>query len=205
MFGHISTYLRRIFPLIIFYLIAADMEHGTGEDRNHLICHLIQKFHYFRVSHIKNFIMYTEFAWYFDLFSARPQPRIRCDCCTGMSRHTHLRYYRNMAFSCIIHNFFQIFLCIKTAMTFTVIHLTSKMIDFRRIPESSYFRQLRILLYFDTPSLVISQMPMEDIHFQVCHFIQQLLHHFFTFEITTFIEHKGTPRKSRIVRNDRLL
>ena len=90
-------------------------------------------------------------------------------------------------------------------MTFTVIHITPKMIDFGRIPESSYFRQFRILLYFDAPSLVVCQMPMENIHFQICHLIQQLLHHFFAFEITTFVEHKGTPRKSRIVRNGRLL
>ena len=72
MFGHVSTYRWRIFPLIIFYFITSDMEHRTGEDRDYLICHLVQEFHHVRISHIKNFIMYTEFPRHFYLFSARP-------------------------------------------------------------------------------------------------------------------------------------
>ena len=55
-------------------------------------------------------------------------------------------------------------------MTFTVIHVTPKMVDFGRIPESSYFRQLRILLYFDTPSLIVGQMPVEDVDFEFCEY-----------------------------------
>lgn len=62
-------------------------------------------------------------------------------------------------------------------MTFTVIHVTPKMVDFGRIPESSYFVNFGTSL-FRYATLIVGQMPVEDIHFQVCHFIQQLLHHF---------------------------
>ena len=75
--------------MVVLYFIASDMEHGTGKDRNHLIRHLIQKLHYFRIGHIKNFIMYSEFSRHFDLKGRqRIQYRFACEAGTSEDIYT---------------------------------------------------------------------------------------------------------------------
>ena len=97
-----------------------------------------------------------------------------------MSRHIYFRNYINSSLRSIIHNFLDIFVCIVTTVQgipfhnpylifrnqevgvilfYCTFHTTTIM--FIELPPRSLFRQQRVFLDFDPPSLIIRQVPME--------------------------------------------
>ena len=149
--------------------------------------------------------MYPKVTRHLNLLSGSSQPWIRSNSSTGMSRHLYFRNNHNMAFGSIIHYLFDIILSIKTTMRLAIKHIAVEMVNLWRVTESTDLCQFRIFLDFNTPSLIICQMPMKYVHLQFCHSIQQIEDDFFTFEIPTFIQHESTPGKSRIIRHQSFL
>ena len=61
------------------------------------------------------------------------------------------------------------------------------------VPICSYLGEPRIFFDFDTPPLIVGEMPVEFIHFQIGHLFQKLFYDDFPFEMACFVEHKVSP------------
>ena len=104
-----------------------------------------------------------------------------------MSRKVNLGDNRDITFGSIRYYFLSLFLRIETTIRFAVI-FTGVTSDncFRSL--RTYFRQFRVFLDFQTPTLVFSNMPMETIHIMQSHHINISLHFIYSKEMTTRIK-----------------
>ena len=112
-----------------------------------------------------------------------------------MTRNIHLRHNFNKTIASILHNFASILLCIKTTVVLTI-RFCLIPTQYLTFAPSAYFCQFGVFFYFNTPTLVLSQVPVETVKFVGSHHIEQLFNFFLAIEVTTFVEHKATPFKS---------
>ena len=92
----------------------------------------------------------------------------------------------------VSYNFFDVILGIKSSITLPVrFHIAIRQ-NFA-IPPSTYFRQLGILLYFYSPALIFSQMPMKTIHFISRHDINHPFYLIFSEKVPALVQHKAPP------------
>src|SRR5215213_6705333 len=82
-----------------------------------------------------------------------------------MAWHLNFRNYRYMTIHCVLHYFFYFVLCIKSAIFYVVISFARVAANDSAIAATAYLGKLWIFFYFNAPSLVISKMPVEIIHF----------------------------------------
>src|SRR5690606_8955771 len=66
---------------------------------------------------------------------------------------------------------------------------------------SSYLRKPWILFYFNTPTVVLHQMPMEHIHFVHGEVVDKFLYIINRIKIPTHIEHQAPPTESGSISN----
>ena len=99
------------------------------------------------------------------------------------------------------NNFLHIFLCVETAVVFTVRGVFTTPAQLLRFAPSSNFGEFGVLLNFNTPTLVFRQVPVEAVHLICCHHVENALHFFLTKEVATFVKHKSAPTVEGFVGN----
>ena len=72
----------------------------------------------------------------------------------------------------IFNNFLYLFLSIISAVWFAIKYITSKMIYFAGSTMRTDFGKFWKFLYLYPPTLIIGQVPMECIHFQIGHLVK---------------------------------
>ena len=111
----------------------------------------------------------------------------------GVSRHFDFGDDFNVPFGRKVYNFPYVFLGIVTAMNVGIVEGTVPTSYLGAVPICSYLGESRIFFDFDTPPLIVGEMPVEFIHFQIGHLFQKLLYDDFPFEMACFVEHKVSP------------
>ena len=124
------------------------------------------------------------------------QFRVSDQRCDAMSGHVYFRNNTYITFGCIGQHFFHILLGVETAVG----SLLSRLLTFTLPPlahtgstPGTNFRQLRQGLYFQPPSLIVRQVPVEDIHLVFGQFINILQNFFLGKPVAANIEHQPAP------------
>ena len=190
-------YLLGILPLVISHLISADMDNLGREQVHHLIQHVLEKTQNTLVSRIEDIVLHTELAWDTNLLACRTQPRIGSYGRCTMSGHFYLRHDRDMTRRSIFDDFLYLSLSVEPLMRLAVIRIVFIPAHLSRISPRPHFCKQRVFSDFDSPALVIGQMPVEHIHFQASHIIQKLLYNCHSLERTPLIKHKRPPAELR--------
>ena len=122
-----------------------------------------------------------------------------------MPRYFYFRDNVDVTCGCICHNLTDVILSVESSVWVRIVFCTVESSYLCRIPESSDFSQFRIFLYFNAPTLIVSQVPVEGVHLEACHLVHQLFYDSLAFKITSFIEHKRTYTKSGCITDAQLV
>ena len=126
------------------------------------------------------------FRGYFVGRADAAQLRVCRQCRLSMSRHIYLRNHRYISLGSISYHFFDLFLRVETAVLI--------------FPSpSANLCQIGILFNFDSPSLVVCQMPMKMIQPMECQQINDSLYLSDREEMTAHIQHGSPIRQGRII------
>ena len=104
-----------------------------------------------------------------------------------------------MSLSCVSNDFAYIFLCVETTVRSIVRHSASICITGCFLSPSSDFCEFRILLDFDSPALVLCEMPVEHVLLVHCHHIDEFHHFLLRIEVAAAVEVHTSPRKLRLI------
>ena len=162
------------------------MEISAGEQWNHFLNNIFQEFEHVFFSRTHYNIFHTpNNTWSGGLTFTR-KFGIGRDSSQFMSRSFQLRNNCNKTFGSVSHYILYLLLCVETAI-FSALSINTL---------RAYFGQLWIFLDFDSPSLVISKMPMERIDFEQRQYIKLFFHIFYRNKMTTRIKHHTTISKT---------
>ena len=167
------------------------------EQRHHFIENIVQELLDLRVGHVVQ-IAYDGFPFP----AARgADPRIGIDRSGSVPRHLDLGNHLDPPVVGILHDVADLVLRIISAFREQLVPLFRRNVHVVEIAFRTEFGQLRIFFDLDTPPLIVYQMPMERIHFQPGHLVQQILDRFSALEMTAFVLHVSAPRESRRIGN----
>ena len=122
-----------------------------------------------------------------------------------MPRNIYLRHNRYVPVGRVAHNTPDLLLRIKTFMGPARILAAPPRLYLRVSPLAADGGQLGILFNLDAPSGIVGQMPVQDIHFQKPHLVNQPLHLLLSKKMPRFIQHEGAPRKPRVIQHGKRL
>ena len=125
--------------------------------------------------------------------------RIRGYGSDGMARHFDFRDDRNVFAGCISHYLFYLFLSIISSDFFPVKDL--RIVGIIVIYQSFFsfrtdFHQFGELFNFNSPSLIIRQVPVENVHLVHGKHVDKLVYIIYRSEIPAWIEHHSTVRET---------
>ena len=198
------------FPLRCGALVAADMDVGVGEDVAELAEDVLCEFHCLGVGHIEDVRR--------DAAVNPNRGRIgRCAAVFGicghggykMSRHVHLGEHVDVAFGSIGHHLAHFVLGVEIGAVglagigaFARPPIVVDHIDVR-VPTvgtcGPHGGKFGVLLDFGTPSLVVGQVPVEDVHLVDGHDVEHLLDFLHAEEVPADVEHKAAVCKAGVV------
>ena len=126
------------------------------------------------------------------------QIRIGDECCQAMSRHVYFRNDAYVAFCSVCQYFLHIFLCVEASVGRFFSRLLwcalPPLPDTRSAPGANLCQAWQGF-YFQTPSLIVGQMPVEYIHFVFCQFVDVFLYFLFSEPVAADVKHKSAPGK----------
>ena len=99
----------------------------------------------------------------------------------------------------VFHNLFGLFLRIEAAVRGVVVFPASCFADDGAVAHGADFRQLRIFLYFDSPALVVRQVPVEGIHVVQRQQVDILFYEFEREEVPAYVEMHAAVCKAGFV------
>ena len=106
-----------------------------------------------------------------------------------MAWELKLRHDGDEAVGCILHDVLDFFLSVVTGMFYAFAFHTL----------SCYLHELRILLDFDAPALVVGEVPVHTVHLEESYHVDILLHVFGRHEVAAWVEHDTAVAKTRLV------
>ena len=147
---------RTFFPADLRAFITTDMEVFAGEHRSDLIDHIFQELEWFFFACTHNDVFNAPDDTGSTLFAFAGQFGISSDSGHFVSREFQFRNNGDKAVCGIFYNILNLFLCIETTVfgSFTFDTFCTDLC------------QLRIFLDFDTPALIVGQMPVHCIYFE---------------------------------------
>ena len=157
-----SLALRTFRPFSLRTFVTSDMNIFRREDIHYFRQDIINKSQYTVVSGTKHLIRYSPYFPNLIRSTCTSQMRISSQCSLHMSRKVNFRYYCDMAFLCIFYNLPSFILCIKTTIGNAVI-FSGIMSDDCLRAFGTDSGQLRTFFDFNSPSLIIGQMPMKTV------------------------------------------
>ena len=115
-----------------------------------------------------------------------------------MCRHLDLGHDRNASGGGITYDLRYLALSIvAAAVGIEAVPLLGRNRLVREVALRPYLGKQRVFAYLDTPPGIIDQMPMEDVHLQACHLVQQTLDHIHTLKMAALVEHIRAPMVAR--------
>ena len=101
----------------------------------------------------------------------------------------------------ISHHLLQLFLCIeiRTIVACNYLALAILVDDDVFVTDRADFGQLWVFLDFDTPALIVGEMPVKTVHFVVRHYVEHALYLVYGEEMARNIEHVASVAESRFV------
>ena len=176
------------------------MDVFRGEQFDDLTQDILQELHGLLVTGTDHIVRDTPFTTYFIRTTRTSQFRIGGQSGLLMTRHIDFRNDRDVTLGCIIDDLFHLLLRIETTILLSVI-LATVMANDGFATFRTNFRQLRILLDLDTPTLVFTQMPMETVHVVQGNHVDVLLDRIRCDVVATDIQHHTTIGETRCILN----
>ena len=197
-FTNLCLTLGTFSPTHLRTLVSTDMNIFGRENIHDFIQNIFGKLKGLLITTTQHFIEYTKTSRYLVRSACTSQLWIRCQCGHHVTRHVNLRYDGDETLSSITHNFLGLFLCIESADRYSVVFIGSGRSN-GFLPIGADFRQFGIFLNFDTPSLVLRQMPMEIIDIVQSKNVDNLFQIINGKIMTTYIHHKSTISETGII------
>ena len=114
-----------------------------------------------------------------------------------MAGKIDLRDNCNASFGCISDDIAKLLLGIETAIALSIGLIAAE--DLGAVSICSDLGELGILLDFDSPALVLGEMPVETVHFVDCHEVEDLLDFLDGEEVAAAVEEESSVFKTRAV------
>ena len=122
-----------------------------------------------------------------------------------MARHLDFGHDCDVSLLRVLDDFFDVFLRIEAAMRDAVklefLRITRMSTVHGFLSESANGGQFRISLDFDSPALIVGQVPMECVQLVNGHCVDELLHILFREKVSGRVEHRTTIGKTRMILN----
>ena len=189
---------RTLLPTHFRTLITSYMNVFRREKLDDLRQYILQKLHSLVITGTNHIVRDSPLFPHLIRTSGTPQFRIRGQCRLLVPRKIYFRNNRDMAFGCVCYHFPDFVLRIKSAIRFSVI-FSAIMADYGLASLRTHLSQFRIFFDFDTPSLVIAQMPMEPVYMVQCQHIQIYFNGINRKEMPAHIQHHTSIGKTRII------
>ena len=190
--------LRTSLPLHLRTFVATHMDVFRREDVDDFRQHILDEPDGLVVTRTKHVVGNTPHAPHFIRTARTSQFRISRQRRLHVTRKVDFRNDRDIAFRRVSHDFPGLFLRIETAVRLAVI-LARVTSDHRLAAFGADFRQLGILLDFDTPSLVFRQMPVEAVDVMQGQHVDVRLDFIHAEHVAAHIEHHATVAEARRV------
>ena len=180
MLAHVGLDLRVRVPLFAVALVAADMEVGVGKERRHLPQKLIEKLERAFARRVHGRVHDAPAVRNLVRARAAGQLWIPYEPRRGVAGHIEFGNHADAAIVRVLDD---------------VCDLLLRVVETVR----ALFLKKRIDLAFDWETLVIREMPVEDIELHRFHAVQVALDHVDRLEVAAGINHQAAPREARLV------
>ncbi|EJX04670.1 hypothetical protein EVA_07223 [gut metagenome] len=191
-----------LFPLRSRTFITTQVNVAEGENIGQFVNHILGELYSLRVGDIDYLSRNTLREPYLVLIGiiTSEEVGIRSDCSLRVTGNVDLGNDFNETFAGILHNFAGFFLRIVAPITLAIrFHIAPT--QHLAVSPATNRGQLRVLGDFDTPALVLGQVPVETVHLVSSHHVNDLLDFIFTKEVATFVEHKAAPAETGLIGN----
>ena len=115
-----------------------------------------------------------------------------------VSRHVNLGDDGDVSLACVLHDFASLILSVESAVFSLVVHHRVESDDGARTLRSNA-RKTRILLYLDSPSLIVGEMPVKDVHVMHSHEVKIFLDEVHGEEVARAVEHHAAITEAWLV------
>ena len=183
--------IRTFLPATLRTFITTDMIIFTWEDFDHFLNNIFKEIKHISLTRTHYKIFHTPNNTWCYFFACTGEVRISCNGSQFMTRSFKFRNNGNEAFCSVCYHFLHFFLSVEATMSCSFTFLTG----------STHFCKFRILLYFHTPALVFSQVPVEGVDLQHRHYINLTLYFFNGHEMTTWVTHQTAIGETRSIFN----
>ena len=215
-FFHACLAVRALLPVGLFYFITADVYVFIREEFDELSVNILAEF--------KGRILTRTYrrregrspTGFFETgYSV-----VVADGCKHVARHIEFRNDVDAANLGISNHFLHVFLGVETTIkgiTFHHLNLVGRNFIIRIVllgcildtvtvvvvefSPSALFGKERVLLDFESPTLVVGQVPVEFVELIECHEVKEFHDFFLGVEVTGNVEHQATPTETRCVLN----
>src|SRR5690606_4583965 len=121
-----------------------------------------------------------------------------------MTWHFNFRYYSDVTRGGIRNYFFNLFLSVITAISYSIVHrfVTCRgggMTNYGLIAVGTDFGKLRILFDFDAPALIFGKVPVKGIELVVRHQVDVFLNGFYRKHVPSYIKVQTTVAEPWVV------
>ena len=200
LFLHERFNVGHAFPvLFVPHLVTADVNDTSGKEGSQLCHDVSQELVGTFAGGIKRRSVIETHGHFRERPGGQFQLRIGNDGGGGMARNIYFRNNRYVPVGRIPDNAPDLFLRIKTFMGPAFILAAPPRLYLRISSLASHGCQFGIFFNLDAPSGIIRQMPVQDIHFQEPHLVNQPLHLLLSKKMPCFIQHEGSPGKTGII------
>ena len=190
-----SLTLRAIMPTNLWTFVTTYVDVFRWEEFNDFTQYIFNEFQSCIVTGTKHFFRHTPLTPYFVRTTSTTEFRISIQSTHHMTWHINFRNDNNVLVSSIRNDFLNFFLSIETTIRLTIV--------FARITANHSFCSLRTLfcqqrttLDFNSPTLVICQVPVETVDVMQSQHIDETLDFVCIEEMTRNIQHSTTIREA---------
>ena len=180
---------RAVLPARLRALITTYMEIFAREEGHHLIDNIFQEVEHFLLTRTHHDVFNTPNDTRRPRLAFARQLRIGGDGSHLVSRNLQFGDNRNEVIGSILHHLFDFLLRVE-ALVLRAFALDACRAD---------LGQLRVLLDFDTPALVVSQMPVQAVDFEQRQNVDVSLHILHGHEMAARVEHDAAIAEARFV------
>ena len=201
---HQSLALVIVLPCACRCLVTSNMYLAVWEHLYHLVEHILDKLYCLWIGNIQHVAEYASVYLYaVCTVGVAAELGICCAHCTRVSGEFHLGNNLDMTLGCISHNIAALLLGIEIWAVCLVYVITTvyRVNTPRIVAHRTNSCQSWIFLDLETPSLVISKVPVKAVHLVICHYIYHAFDLLDSEIVTAHIEHETTVFKAWSINN----
>ena len=177
------------------------MDDLRGEDIHNLREHILHKLIDLRIAHTEHILIDTPIVSHLIGATRAAQLWIAGEGSKHVAWHINLRYYGNMACCSISHNLTCLSLCVIATIGNLIVNVAVGTDNGTRAMRA-HLHQFRPFLDLDAPTLIVGNMPMEDVHVMQGQQVDELLHELHREEMTGTVKVHASPRETWCIGDD---